>query len=495
MENEGNTALTEAAERVKRVFGSKRELLALTCPRGREYLEAWHATQAGFGVRVMPADRDGRVRRTYLCRYTALVPDGKGGFKKKDRKERLGLVEALGDEPAISYDDAHEAVLKKRRTLREKKAAPDAARFTVKDAWDNYATEKGLNRETTLEKDSKTYNRFLAHLGDRFLDELPYQFWTSYLNQLKSGKLEVGRLIQADGEDLPDLRGLTAKASLLAVFNVASNLYEIAHKYKALKGLTAGENPAREAKKLIGKPNKRRNHIPLKQLAEAWAASDQLTAPHWRDLFRVCVLTGLRNALLYSMRFDEVDFANKLLLIDPRKPGTKRRGKDIPENPEPLKLPLGQTVLEILKARLRYAPDPKGAVWYAPPTGRGKRAGNGVLVAQRTGWKPIEAAVGRHFSPHDLRRTYANLGLRATGKSGILPVSLLMLHSGSTLAQAVGLPAITVDYMNTEEAQDLMRSAVDEIDSYAQQLVQERAEAPDDLDTLPGGLETALDKD
>lgn len=462
-------------------FSSKKALLAIRAPEGKEYVEVWHSEQAGFGCRIMAHDSQGRIRRTYICRYKKSVSDGKGGYLQRDTKERLGLVEAMGDEPAISFDEAKEAVLAKRRVLREQKTEGSTPRMTVAEAWANYATEKELNRGTSHTKDRTTYERHLQHLGSRFLDELGYPFWSQMVSSLRSGTLVVGQKMVGD-EQVPDVRGPLANTSLNAVLNVAAGLYSIAHKYKGLRGLTQGENPPAQAKTLVGAVTKKKGQLPLKDVGLAWRATGQLLAPHWRDLFRVGILTGLRRGLLWTMRFDEVDFKRGLLLIDPRKPGTKRRGKDIPADPEPMLLPLSSVVLGILKERSAFAPDANGPVFYS---GTG-----GPPVDQRKAWAKLEAVLKREIEPHDLRRTFATLAMVATKGADILAIALLMLHSGSGLAKAVGLPAITIDYMNTEEAQAPMRAAADAISTYVLTLAEENT-APDAEPDLPAILEAA----
>lgn len=471
-------------------FTSKRSLLALRCPADRDFVEAWHETIAGFGVRIMSQDARGNVRRTYLCRYTALVPDGQGGTVKKDRKERLGLVDELDDEAAISYDDALEKALALRRVQKEQRSGAGPVRMTVGDAWASYASEKQLNRESTHEKDKRTYERALQHLENRFLDELQYTFWSDAVSQLKAGSYVVGTELR-DGKEVPVRIGPYAAPSVKAILNVASNLYEIARKHKGLPGLEHKENPARDAKELIGTANKRRGHLPLKKVGPTWRAADQLVAPAFRDLFRVLVLTGLRRALVLGMTFAEIDFEQGVYLIDPRKPGTKRRGKDLAENAEHIKLPLSMYVLNLLKARREFAPDPAGPVFYSQPM-RGEAAAAGVITDPRTSWTPLESVAGMHFTPHDLRRTFATLGVAAPGSSDVFALSLLMLHSGSSLAKAAGVPAITVEYINTDEAQDRMRVVTEAITSYVLKLAAGKVEAPEKEPRLPDYIESDL---
>ncbi|WP_240991466.1 hypothetical protein [Cupriavidus taiwanensis] len=327
------------ASDTKRTFSTKRELLSLAAPADRPYIEYAHATQAGFLVRVMKADRDGRVRRSYVHRYKDEVPDGAGGMTKKDRKEVLGLVEPLekGD-VALPYEEALATVLNARKALRQAKASGaegrTSTRLTVEAAWSHYDLVKPTNKSATKIKESDQYERYLSHLRHRFLDELDLRFWLQYVRDLKTGTLVVGQRPRAggSGEMEPETRGPLANATLIGVMNTAANLYIIADKLGGLGPDMRGKNPARDARKEVGTPNKRTGHIPLSLLGKAWNASDQLCSPWWRDLWRMYVLTGLRYSLMTELRFDEIDFERGVYKVSPHKKGTKRRGRDLAEN-------------------------------------------------------------------------------------------------------------------------------------------------------------------
>ncbi len=474
-------------------FANERSLSALRCPPGRDFVEAWHESVKGFGVRVMPPDAGGNIRMTYLCRYTAEELDpATGTVKKKDKKERLGLVSALPGEPAITYDFALEQVLAKRRVRTEQARTGAKTRLTLGDCWKRYAQEKQVNRGATLEKDTGTYERHLKPFEGRFIDTLDYQFWSGLVSDMKAGTFVVGTMKDDLGNEVPDIRGPVGSATLLAILNVASNLFEIARKYSTNKG--EHYNPAREAKSLVGTPNKRKTHIPVKDLGLALRAARQLIQPVFYDLFFFYIMTGLRRSLVMQLDFPEINFDTGTYIIDPRKRGTKRRGKDIPDDPEPILLPLSAPVLDMLRRRLEFAPNPKGPVWYSPVAVKGKKSASGAITDPRKSWQPIEDAIGgRHFTAHDLRRTFATAASVATDGKDLFALGLLMLHSGSTLASTVGLPAITVEYINTTEAQTAMRRTANTVADYILGLMANKTEAKSDAAVkLPDYIERAL---
>ena len=231
-------------------------------------------------------------------------------------------------------------------------------------------------------------------------------------------KLREGTLVPSlDGDKskgtLPKLR----EATLYGVINVGVNLYEVAHKRKALKGMDRAKNPAREAKDALKKPNVRRSRIPLSKLPAAWRAADQLVSPWWRDMFYCFVLTGLRRNLMVEMQFTDIDWKAGVYVIPMYREGTKRRREKEGADPPPIYLPLSRRVLGILQARRRFAPNPDGPVWYSPRPTRGKAAKKqtdekrpAVLTDARASWSLIADQIDLRFTPQDLRRTFAKIG-------------------------------------------------------------------------------------
>jgi integrase len=487
-----NATLSERQRGRLPTFSTEKQMLALA-PLGLEYP---CAIESGLYVRVGKPTKDKRVRRTWVHRWKEEVVGDDGRATKVTRRRDLGLAAKLDEgDKVLSLDDAKAEVIRARKAkATNRDDGVKAERLTVERAWSFYDIEKPTHREPTKEKDTRVYERFLAHLGPRFLDELDGPFWTRFVHELKTGTLKVGVVkSEDDGRERPVTRGPLKPDSIIGVLNAAAVLYTIGDKYRGLVGMAKGENPPRDAKSLAGAKNQREGHIPLAMLRTTWLGSDQLLSPWWRDQLRVYLLTGLRRSLLTSMRFEELDIRRKTLLISPHKKGTKRRGAKTPVNAEPIRVPLSQLALDIILARREFAPDPNGAVWYAPKPTRGRARKDATLSDPRAAWSLIEALIDKHFTPQDLRRTFATIGAEAV--TDTFAVALLMLHSGAGLAQAAGLPAITVQYMNTDQAQSRMRKAAEEIAGFVQKVIRMTpAEAMRLGDpTLPEELEAALD--
>ena len=428
---------------------------------------AWHkhASQPGFYIRASKVDKHGKFDLEYFHRYKLPLPLGAApGTQREEKRDPLGTV---GRAPKDDFERALDEVREKRKKLRGTNAEDEGNRLTVASAWAYYGTEKFTNKPATKEKDHAQYERYLSHLGNRYLDELPRAFWASFLEQLREGTLVVGTRTDKHGATVPAILGPLASATLIGVMNTAALLYEIGNKNNGLHGNLKGENPPASLRKNIGAPNERSHHIALKDLGTAWRASDLLVAPWWRDLFRVFVLTGMRRSLLFGMRFDEIDFRTGTYVIAPGKRGAKRKGEKITPSTKPIRLPLSKFVFDIIQRRREFAPDKNGLVWFTPKPSRGRRTKDEKqsLSDPRAAWTLLEWAIGDvHFTPHDLRRTFATVGSVAT--EDLFAVSLLMLHTGDQLAKAAGVPGITLKYMDTDEAVGKMRNAAEEITAY-----------------------------
>jgi integrase len=459
------------------------------------YVEHKHSGTPGLFVRVMKPDSQGRIRRLWVHRYKVNEPDGKGSFTKRDRKVSLGYVEVFDDsEHAMPLEEAMQRVLNTRAATRASRFEPGGGspRLTLAAAMEYYDADNSTHRDATRVKDKLQFERYFRHFKHRYLDELNYAFWLKLQNDLLSSKVKVGEE-ERNGKTVPIYVGPIAAATMKGVINVAIMLYELAGKFEGLRNVEKGYNPPRRVKKNLKTPNKKTRHIPLNKLGQAWRASAALCQPWWSDLFKCYVLTGLRRSLMIDMRFEQIDFQRGIYLIDPHRRGTKRRGSNVPENAPPIELPLSKAVLGILRARREFAPDPAGWVWYTSRPQRGARTKEDSRLADpRSAWLYIEESIdGLHFGAQDLRRTFATLG--GARASDIFALSLLMLHSPVSVAKEVGIPSITVDYINTAEAQDKMRAVAEEISAYVQKLVDDVERKLKVVEpVLPAHLEAAL---
>lgn len=430
-------------------------------------------TTPGLFVRVFKPDSKGRIRRQWVHRYDEFRPDGAGGVKKHNKKPAFGLVQALdSSEKAMSLEEAQRYVLNARAATTASKAdgRGGSPRLTIATTMKYYDADNPTHRDTTRVKDKKVIKRYFSQFEDRYLDELNYAFWLNFQNSFLNGRVQVGQKTGADGKVVPVYLGPLAPATVSNIMTAAIRLYQLAETFEGLKDVKEGYNPPRDVKKKLPVIHKKIRRIPLDQLGLSLRASRQLCPPWWSDLFECYLLTGLRRSLMIDMRFDQIDFKRKLYLIDPQRPGTKRRGSRLPKDAPFIRLPLSDRMIEILRARQEFATDKNGWVWYTSRAQRGIRTKTEARLSDpRSSWRYISEVLDNlHFGPQDLRRTYASIGGAAV--SDLLGFSLLMLHSPLTVAAQVGVPGITIEYMNTDEAQDKMRSAAKEVAAYLRKL-------------------------
>lgn len=468
-------------------FGSFGDIMGMPPPENKPAVEVWHKTQAGFGVRIMKARADGKVRRAYISRIPVLQPNG----KYKEEKPVLGLVAEIGTGDAmLTYREAEATAMRLFRDAKIRKAG-GTVRMTVGQAYEKLQASltSGFSTDSPDygEKMTKVYERFLRHLEERNLDELKAGFWIDFLTALRNGTLEVpGR----------GKRRAPSANYAMSVLNTAGRLYRIAHEYQGIEGEQPGWDPTRVAFSKIEAPNKRETFVKLEDLSKAWHATDQLMSPWWRDLWRIYLLTGLRDRLVMDMKWSQIDFDRNVYLIDPLQQGTKRRRKKMSqvERAKPIEMPLSSYVMNILRRRKAHAPKGADNVWYSIETVRRKEGEKPLLSDPRSAWKRLTPIIGYWVYKHDLRRTFASIGA-TVAPSAVISLSLLLLHSNKSAATALGVPQITVDYVKGQQRG--MRALTEQITQAVLEVV---GEAPrtaltahlDDYAELPESVSSLL---
>lgn len=289
----------------KQTFSCLASALALPAPTESDATEYPHERQAGFYVRVHKARADGSVRRLYVARYQ--VKDAHG--KAKGVRETIGLVTALGAEEATPFEIAQAEALRNVHRAKSKLLGLDS-RITLSEAYDAWEQNQLLGRGKVLsldyqEKIRQVWRTFLEPMGPRFMDELQEEHWSRFLDAARKGRVK-----SLEGKEYH----AKSASSALNVINTVSHLYKVARSEGAFKNLPSEWDPTRKAAGEIEPPNKRINRIRPERLPDLWVALDQLMAPWWRDLFKVFLFTGLRDSLVMEMRWDQIDFDNRMLI-------------------------------------------------------------------------------------------------------------------------------------------------------------------------------------
>ncbi len=183
-------------------------------------------------------------------------------------------------------------------------------------------------------------------------------------------------------------------------------------------------------------------------LAQMEAAGE--IRPQHADLFRLLALTGARLSEIRELAWDEIDFDNRLILLEPNRHKTGRTGRKV--------LNLNAPALQVLERRANPT------AWVFPKS----EPYRGPIETPRRFWnRLVERAGCPGFRIHDLRHTFASLLI----KDG---------HSLSFVQKALGhsRPEVTARYAHLRD--EVTRAAFDhvgQIYSGAQTVVTRAADA------------------
>lgn len=142
----------------------------------------------------------------------------------------------------------------------------------------------------------------------------------------------------------------------------------------------------------------------------------------YRDLFQVAVFTGMRAGELQHLKWDNVDFNNKLIYV-------RSNGEFRTKTRRDRSIPMNDRVEEILKGRFAAFADQVDYVFFNK---------DGNKLSHETTGKPIKKAVRKaglntdlHF--HSLRHTFATWAVQSG--MPLYAVSKLMGHSTTRMTE------------------------------------------------------------
>ena len=155
----------------------------------------------------------------------------------------------------------------------------------------------------------------------------------------------------------------------------------------------AASNPVRRVK-CFNDDNSRLRYLTEDEYTRLLQAAKKIeTSPFLAERIILSVHTGLRRGSLFHLRWDQVDFLNRVLRIQRTKSG------------RPHALPLNATVLTTLQALYNQrVPDCPYA--FAHSTGR--KTGEPVQDVKNAFHTALEMAEIKDFTWHDLRHTFAS---------------------------------------------------------------------------------------
>lgn len=172
---------------------------------------------------------------------------------------------------------------------------------------------------------------------------------------------------------------------LRALMNYSRALYRDANDQPLLKS-----NPVDVLKdaREWNKSKARTNYLHEDQLQPFWRATATSPYPVVRDWLRFILLTGFRKNEARLLKWENVDFARRVIVLKETKNGHQHI------------FPLTNHLLKMLKDRRKYSP-PETTFVFGHPDGS-----NSPLPYNTKRHESVAAETGSYWSLHDLRRTY-----------------------------------------------------------------------------------------
>lgn len=168
---------------------------------------------------------------------------------------------------------------------------------------------------------------------------------------------------------------------LRTLFNYAKATYEI-----------CPDNPVEHLSRTKSwyKEEKRQNYIKAKDIPIFFDAVNKLPNQTYRDFFLLILFTGLRRNEAAKLKWEDINFENRTLIIEETKNGRKHE------------LPLSNFLFNLLSTR--FTASNKDTKWVFSGTGK-----TGHFIEPKKGIAQILEQTGITFSTHDLRRTFITI--------------------------------------------------------------------------------------
>jgi integrase len=332
----------------------------------------WHSFSKNLYLRV-DHGTDGVTRRRWICRVTRQGRKrdfGLGGLNDTSVK----LARKRRDEKLAQLRDGLDPVAEKR-AKRDAAASARAATHTFRDA----AEAVMKNREGAWKKGSSSFASWMKYL---FHDAKP-------LLKLPVGEITVDQ-VKAVVEPHWRAGHMTAARRILTCIELTLG-FAIAHGWRLTANVASWEVFKHIAP---AKPNGGKKHhqmVPWRDMPAFIAKLRQSENSLSAVALELIALTACRSNEVRGMRFDEIDWDEKLWVVP------KERMKRSVE----FKVPLSKQALALLKA----LDDTKGK---APLIFPGPRAGKSI--ANQALWTQMGRATGKTATTHGLRASFKSWG-------------------------------------------------------------------------------------
>ena len=289
--------------------------------------------------------------------------------KINGRPERV----KLGKFPDMSVENARKAAQRNKGLIaaginpnEEKRRIRDE--HTFKELFDEYMERYSKVHKKSWLYDEREVNKHLPHLFKRKISTIKHD--------------EISRLHAKIGKESGLYQANRILERIRSIYN------------KAIEWGWRGTNPATGIKKF--KEKSRDRFITSEEMPKFFKALEREDNKTARDFFKVLLLTGVRKTNALTMRWDQINFKEKIWRI----PETK--------NGEPLTIPLNDHVITLLKERrgnpLKDSFKENLCPWVFP--GEGK---TGHLNDPKKAWTRLLKRSGiKDLRMHDLRRTFGS---------------------------------------------------------------------------------------
>lgn len=348
------------------------EKLPAPDPSGRQTLYWAEGTATpGLGILVSGVS----ATKSWVCQGN--LPNG------KSRRLTLGPVAVL------SLDEAWEVAKPKLAAMLQGKdpkltvSERMVAGMTVREVFDDLLKASSNFAPNTI----SIYRHAAKHLGpllDRTMRDITPDDVEQRFTQIP---LDI-----ATRREKGLIKGgvnVTGKATANEAMRMLGTLWE----FQSERDSGLGANPVRgrRFKRAWHDLERRKRQVPHDRLAEFYAAVCKLPSDIQRDLVLCGLFTGMRENEIAGLRWDEVDFTNRML----RLPASRMKGR------KPFDLPMNDVVHRILVTRRAIG---REGEFVFPGYRRGQWCKSYDFALSQIG-----EATGIKVSPHDLRRTFLNV--------------------------------------------------------------------------------------
>jgi integrase len=266
----------------------------------------------------------------------------------------------LGVWPDLNVAMVREKAKKMRSDLAQGKnpKAEKKEGVTIGEFFPTYMEQHGLTKKS-FRNDQRSYEKYLKP-------------WANYrLVDITRGKVEA--LHRSIGKEMP-VQANRVLALLSTMFSKAT-----------IWGYLKTENPCKGIRKF--KEVSRDRFLSAEELGRFFEALDLTENPSFKDFILLTLFTGARKSNVLGMRWKDIDFERSVWKI----PG------ELSKNGDPMQIPLGPDVLEILMRRRSGA----SSVFVLPGTGK-----TGHYMEPKRAWATLlKRGKMEDLRIHDLRRS------------------------------------------------------------------------------------------